>query len=573
MHDDSAGAKTQFQALYRVFLLRVVDLELLSADADTTRMLGQFAAIFAAVSFALTAPLIIVGGLPKEALWTVEHFLFALTMVVVGLFAVLSWESIFPTRLDLFVLGPLPVRPRLILSAKLAALTAALAISAVALNVFTGLIWPLLFSPPHSGFLGAVRSLGAYWLTVIAASTFIFCCVLSLHGLASQLLPRQQFLRLSIWIQLAALCLLLGAFILEPSLESSAALSAPGNQALLRALPSYWFLGLFQSLNGSMEPVFVPLLRHAYAGLSLAILMSMITLLLAYSRSLNRIVEEPDIVPALRSSGWLRSRKRSVQLPLVLFSIRTVLRSRQHRVLAALFLGLEFAIALVCMQGSPGEHGVLPGSVDGHMPVSFVIAGLLIMIFTILGTRFLFTVPMTLRANWIFRITEFYSPAVYLTMVRRSFYAIAVTPVWLLLSCFTLARCPSWAALAASAVLALVGIIMTDLCLWGFRKLPFACSYSPGNGNLHVVVWGTLFLLIPLIEQAAMAEGTSLQSYAGSALMLSSLGVCAFAVRRQTNRRAHANSKGLLFEDIREEELTSLQLAATPTSSSQRADR
>jgi len=32
--------QTQFRVLYRVFLLRVVDLELMSADGDPTKLLG-----------------------------------------------------------------------------------------------------------------------------------------------------------------------------------------------------------------------------------------------------------------------------------------------------------------------------------------------------------------------------------------------------------------------------------------------------------------------------------------------------------------------------------------------------
>lgn len=52
----------QFIVLYRVFLLRVVDLEILSADGDVTKLLGQFAALLAGVSVLFTAPLILVGA-------------------------------------------------------------------------------------------------------------------------------------------------------------------------------------------------------------------------------------------------------------------------------------------------------------------------------------------------------------------------------------------------------------------------------------------------------------------------------------------------------------------------------
>ena len=61
--------------------------------------------------------------------WTVEHFLIATTMLVVGLFAVLSWESTFPDRRDVLVLGPLPVRAGTMFLAKVAAVASALGLT------------------------------------------------------------------------------------------------------------------------------------------------------------------------------------------------------------------------------------------------------------------------------------------------------------------------------------------------------------------------------------------------------------------------------------------------------------
>ena len=43
-----------------------------------------------------------------------QHFLIATTMLVVGLFAVLSWETTFPDQRDVLVLAALPVRARTI---------------------------------------------------------------------------------------------------------------------------------------------------------------------------------------------------------------------------------------------------------------------------------------------------------------------------------------------------------------------------------------------------------------------------------------------------------------------------
>src|SRR5438105_7455135 len=87
--------------------------------------------------------------------WTAEHFLIATTMLVVGLFAVLSWETTFPDRRDVLVLAPLPVHARTIFLAKVAAVATALSVTVLALNVFPGLAVPFVLAtapvvPPPS---------------------------------------------------------------------------------------------------------------------------------------------------------------------------------------------------------------------------------------------------------------------------------------------------------------------------------------------------------------------------------------------------------------------------------------
>ena len=64
-------------------------------------------------------------------------------MLVVGLFAVLSWGSMFPDHRDVLVLAPLPVRARTILVAKLAAIVTAIGLGVLAIHLVAGLAWPL----------------------------------------------------------------------------------------------------------------------------------------------------------------------------------------------------------------------------------------------------------------------------------------------------------------------------------------------------------------------------------------------------------------------------------------------
>src|SRR5690349_9037112 len=129
--------KIQFRVLYREFLFRIVDLELLSSHAqgDASRLLGQFAAFLVFISFVLSLGALDFGsGHPTPAQlmaarWKIEHSLVSIMMVAVGVLTVLSWDSTFPDRRDLLVLGPLPVRRSTLFFAKCAAMATALGVT------------------------------------------------------------------------------------------------------------------------------------------------------------------------------------------------------------------------------------------------------------------------------------------------------------------------------------------------------------------------------------------------------------------------------------------------------------
>src|SRR5580692_637130 len=141
---------TQFRVLYRQFLFRMVDIELLSADAkgDMGKLFGQFAALLIFLSIGLSLGAGVAGaGLVAE--WSGVHFMIATTMLVVGLFAILSWDSIFPDRRDVLVLATLPIRTRTIFFAKVAAVATALSLTIATLHIASGFVWPLSLNSHH----------------------------------------------------------------------------------------------------------------------------------------------------------------------------------------------------------------------------------------------------------------------------------------------------------------------------------------------------------------------------------------------------------------------------------------
>jgi hypothetical protein len=353
----------QFGVLYRQFLFRAVDLELLSASAqgDISKLLGQFASLLVFVSLLAALAALAFGGsdmpAPQRlaATWGIEFFLIATTMLVVGLFAVLSWDSTFPDRRDVLVLAPLPVRARTLFLAKLAAVATALSLTVAALHSLAGLVWPLVLTPTHAGFLGVIRSFAAYWITMLAAGAFVLCSLLCLQGSAA-LLPRQKFLQVSSILQIAAFCLLLCVYFLEPMRVMPEALTAPQNQRLLAWLPSYWFLGLFQALNGTVHPALTPLAWRAAISLAIAVFGSGVSFLLSYLRTLRKIIEEPDITPGARGWRWLPPFGDPPLTATVRFTMRTLLRSRQHRLILSLLFGACVHHRYPLRENAPGPE-------------------------------------------------------------------------------------------------------------------------------------------------------------------------------------------------------------------------
>lgn len=432
-----------------------------------------------------------------------------------------------------------------------------LGFSAVALNFLTGLIWPLLFSAPGSGILGAARSIIAYWITIAAVATFIFCLVLCLQGGAALILPRQIFLRLSSLLQVVAFTILFGGYLLEPPIENIAALVAPANRRLLDCLPSYWFLGLFQQLNGTMRPAFAPLAQRAWIALAIALFSAVTILLLSWVVKLRRTVEQPDIVPGRWENGRLLSFGSPVSTALVQFSLRSLFRSRQHRLFYAFYLSIGLAIAVLYTGVFATHADAHAGS--GNLFASFLVASLMILCVAVLGLRIVIDIPVVLRANWIFHLTQIDATSTYLRAARRALFLLAVLPIWLAVVILMLSYWPSWQSVVHLIALGIVGATLTDLAILSLRKIPFACSYMPGKGKLHFLFWGGILVGLPLINEAGALEYRLLATRFGSMELLILVSSCAILLRWY-NGRSRQDAGTIIFQEEEPVDLLALRL-------------
>jgi hypothetical protein len=262
---------------------------------------------------------------------------------------------------------------------------------------------------------------------------------------------------------------------------------------------------------------------------------------LSYFRTLRKIVEEPDIVPG-GGPHRLPRFGNSLATAVVHFSVRTLLRSRQHRVTLAFYLGAGFAIVVLFMRTPRAQQQLFAQGV----PLLF--SSLVMMCVWVVGTRVVFSVPIAMRANWIFRMTEVRGPSEYLAAIRRPLFVLAVMPVWMASAVFFLSVWPVRPAVGHLVVLGFWGTVLAWVSLYGFQKVPFTCSWLPGKSFFHMAFLaglGMLFLIgkVAVIEQSALGNGVSFVK------MVAVLGGIVILVRWRTVAFAKSGEAIVQFEE------------------------
>lgn len=554
----AARLPAHYRVLLRQFLLRVVDLEALSIEADIPRFLGQFAGILIMISLAYG-----VGALlfppPRALVLHVMQSSISNMMLVAGLVSVVTWDATFPDRRDVMILSALPISPAKILAAKVSASAFLIGLAVLSLNCASSFGWSVVFGA-HAGFVGIARFFASYWIAIVAASAFLFGSVLTVQGLGALLLPRRWFLRLSAFLQLAAFGTFMAVYFLQPSLDTWAQAAEASNRWLLAGFPTLWFFALLEQLNGTLPQPLAWVAQRAWIALAVVVLGAAASLLLCYVRTMKKTVEEADLVPGRRGLHFALRLGGGLNTAIVLFSLRSLARSRQHRVAIAFFLSLAFAIALALV-----HHNL---AAPPHEPIStdFLISTFMMMSLVVLGFRAVFALPIALSANWVLRITQLRPTAQYFAATRRTLLLIGVLPTVLIVAALALNFRP-WQDVAAHLLVdVLLGFAFVELALFRFDKVPFTCSYLPGKTNVQVIFWGFAFVWIILGSLLGITEMSALHDLARYLAL--SVALLAFTVGLGAVNRIRARSAVLYFEELPPQLITSLGLVFVPPAAS-----
>jgi hypothetical protein len=380
---------------------------------------------------------------------------------------------------------------------------------------------------------------------LFAAGAFLFCSVMTLQGLV-QLLPRQIFLRVSSLLQLACFCLFLLVYFLQPPFAGGSELL--DNRGLLSWLPSYWFFGLFQALNGPLPLMLAPLVKRAWMGLAISVCGAAGAYMICYFRTLRRIAEQPDILPASRRLQWLPRFGNSLEIAIGQFAVRTLLRSRQHRVILTFYLGTALGLAFFLSKAPVlGQQGAATHSWY-QVSTPLLMSSILVMCGAAVGTRVVFSMPLELRANWIFRVAPPPGVPECIAASRRVIYGLAVAPVGAAMAALFFWIWPWRVAAAHLVILVLLGILVSELSLRGFKRIPFTCSYLPGKSHVHIAVVVFIVLMFRFEKGAAFELG-ALDDPALYTALVAILALVAGAIRWRTGVRAKSKEAAIQFED------------------------
>jgi len=317
---------------------------------------------------------------------------------------------------------------------------------------------------------------------------------------------------------------------------------------------------LFQQLNGALPEMLAPLARRAWMGLAISAGGAAAAYLICYFRTLRKIAEQPDIQPASRLLGWLPRFGDSLETAVGQFAVRTLFRSRQHRVILSFYLGIALGLALFISKAPVLHEQHSSADLWYQVNVPLLVASVVMMCGAVVGARVLFSMPLELRANWIFRVTPPPGVAGCLAATRRALYDLSLVPVWAALAAIFFWIWPWRIATGHLVVLWLLGTIVAELMLYNFQKIPFTCSYLPGKSYFHMAALTFLGLVFLIIKGAAL-ERSALEDPASYAIMISILATASIAARWRTSAHAVSDEAELRFEDAPHPAIQSLGLS------------
>jgi hypothetical protein len=519
--------------LRRHFFLRFFDSDLVSTPGQWQVVAGGVIAILLSLSLiyiqAYYHKYFALNELPTPeplqlALLADVLFLNTLAMTLIALFTTLQWPQLFPGLRDYLALGSLPVRVREIFVAKFTALLAFAGLFIIATTLTPSLALPMVMAGYWMP--DALHHAPALFVSSTLAALFVFFSLIAVTRRAAQYRADPALCANFIdgagsAAHGAAVRVATRVFHskLEGLHESAAGLDPVGSAA--------WYLGVDQVLIGNREPLASSLAWRGLAGVAGAACLALLTYLWSYRRHRVRLLESPAMASRAQDRNWLAGIAGRLipdprELAVFAFIAKTLARSRQHRLVLTAFGAIALAVifesfvSLALTRGFRGFAVQTPA-----LRQAAVSAPLALSLFVLAGFRYLFRLPVELRANWVFRVNEPGNRLIFLKAVERFLLYCAVAPVALITLPGELSLLGLREGAAVSILCLLPSLILMDLLLIQFEKVPFTSSYLPGRRPViqTLLIYGAsvglyVSILGAIITASLRAPGATLGLFA-----------------------------------------------------------
>lgn len=427
--------------------------------------------------------------LVERSLWSDEALFLLLSCGAIGIVSVVMWDTLFPNRRDVFVLGPLPLETRVLSVGRLGGLLTLFALFAAGLNAIPGFLFPLVSADT---IIGIPRAMVGHVVAVLAANAFVFFGLTTLQGVLIVVTSRRAAERLAPMIQTGAVVmLLLGLLFFGPLRQATVTALVSGDPAdpILRWCPLGWFVGLYETVRGTSRPILHWLaIRGLLAG-AIPLLATIALYVLAFRRLCARAIESPARATSsgLATIAAAVGRRIFVRNPaeqaICAFVLRALTRSRRHRMLLSIYVGGAFALI---------GAGLLPEMLNaraGHLlqPTAGILAAPLILSAALgVGFRTLLAIPVDLPARWMFRTCPLSSFRIA-GGVHKAGIVIVLVPV---IAAAWMSAMALWGPAMAwrhALFCGLLSLVLLEVLLLTFRGVPCARVYVPGGSRFHVL--------------------------------------------------------------------------------------
>lgn len=566
--------------LVRHFLWRFLEHDLISPNADRHVVLSALGGALVAVSLFLAIliatpyqffPLMPPGIVSLHSLY--ERFLFtSASMLVMALVAVAQWDALALDSRDTSALGVLPIPRAVIVRTKYMAV-AVLAIGvAVAWNLAPTLLrFAAVPSKLGVSLMGALALTLAHGVTTLAAGAFGFLPVLGLREVMSAIMGQARFQRISAAVQAALIVALVTALLLVPGAYTGVARNWLARGGLMaKALPPLWFVGLHETLAGSVidglprtrpDRYLVVAERDAtdlyrslwplYHELALIGIVALVIVGLVTTAACtwnSRRLPVPIVRRAHedgaagRAWKWMVAHvvaRTSLRQAGFFFTLQTLSRQVSHRVALASSLAVGLSLILITARG----RVLVPGndvSDVASVPLAILAGQSLLLASVLSGFRHAVRIPAELRASTTFSLAWAGNLTPYISGVKLAGWIALVLP--------TLGGLFIWHATVLGTRLAAlhlgVGLVVSALLMETlfvrYRLVPFASGYVP-SGELRSRGVASAAALLFVSFALAWVERFALTATAGYLMLVASMvGLSAggMAVDRASRRPA-----------------------------------